>query len=127
MHAPYVCGFHEVNTVHGCMVYTERAETAAVSCGTSHASAVSRPLWWILKTRYKKLVTHVESIASAVSLLEKRRLAVYENNHHHHRISLCVMSECDQVHDIKTYCSVLHWHLIPSREERRNVSETITS
>ena len=27
--------------MHGCMVYTERrAETAAVSCGTSHASAV---------------------------------------------------------------------------------------
>ena len=30
--------------VHGCMVYTERAEMAAVSCGTSHASAVSTPL-----------------------------------------------------------------------------------
>ena len=28
---------------HGCMVYTERGETAAVSCGTSHASAVSTP------------------------------------------------------------------------------------
>ena len=32
---------HEVAMVHGCMVYTEPcAETAAVSCGTSHASAV---------------------------------------------------------------------------------------
>ena len=30
--------------VHGCMEYTERAETAAVSRGTSHASAVSTPL-----------------------------------------------------------------------------------
>ena len=28
--------------VHGSMVYTERAETAAVSCGTSHVRAVSR-------------------------------------------------------------------------------------
>ena len=61
--------------VHGCMVYTERAEMAAVSCGTSHASAVSTRLRWILKekkekTRYKKLVTHAESHASAVSLLE---------------------------------------------------------
>ena len=28
--------------VHGCMVYT-------VSCGTSHASAVSAPLQWIVK------------------------------------------------------------------------------
>ena len=39
------------------MVYTERAEMAAVVGGYS-------------KTRYKKLFTHVESHASAVSLLE---------------------------------------------------------
>ena len=60
--------------VHGCMEYTERAEMAAVSCGTSHASAVGTPLRWISKKqqqkRYKKLFTHVESHASAVSLLE---------------------------------------------------------
>ena len=49
------------------MVYTERAETAAVSCGTSHVGTVSTSLRWILK---KALVTHVESHASAVSLLE---------------------------------------------------------
>ena len=30
--------------VRGCMVYTERAETAAVSRGTSHVSTVSTPL-----------------------------------------------------------------------------------
>ena len=40
-HAPYVCGFAGIDMVHGCMVYTERADMAAVSCGTSHASAVS--------------------------------------------------------------------------------------
>ena len=57
--------------VHGCMVHTERAKMAAVSCGTSHASAVSTPLpSGYPKKRYKKLVTHVESHASAVSLLE---------------------------------------------------------
>ena len=61
--------------VHGCMVYTERAEMAAVSCGTSHASNVSTPLLWIFKKKkkkksYKNLFTHVESHASAVSLLE---------------------------------------------------------
>ena len=39
---------HEV-TVHGCMVYTERAEAAAFSCGSSHASIVSTPLRWIFK------------------------------------------------------------------------------
>ena len=51
--------------VHGCMVYTELA------WGTSHASAVSTPLpSGYPKKRYKKLVTHVESHASAVSLLE---------------------------------------------------------
>ena len=64
------------------MVYPERAETAAVSCGISHASAVSTPLRWILKkTRYKKLVTHVESHASAVSLLESGEYsAVYKRS-----------------------------------------------
>ena len=49
MHAPYVCGFAWSGMVHGCMVYTERAETAAVSCGTSHAGAVSTPLRWVFK------------------------------------------------------------------------------
>ena len=60
---------------HGAWLYGVHrtcAETAAVSCGTSHASAVSTVLWWILKkTRYKKLVTHVEPHASAVSLLKR--------------------------------------------------------
>ena len=48
-HTPYVCGFAWSDMVHGCMVNTERAEMAAVSCGTSHASAVSTPLRWIFK------------------------------------------------------------------------------
>ena len=49
------------------MVYTECAEMAVVSCGTSCASVVSTPLQWILK----KLVTHVEAHVSAVSLLKR--------------------------------------------------------
>ena len=39
---------------HGASLYGVHrtcAETAAVSCGTSHASAVSTPLRWILKIR----------------------------------------------------------------------------
>ena len=56
--------------VHGCTVYTERTEMAAVSRGTSDASAVSTPLQWIVKKRAIKSVTHVESHASAVTLLE---------------------------------------------------------
>ena len=39
-HGAWLCGLHRT-----C------AETAAVSCGTSHASAVSTPLWWIFKKR----------------------------------------------------------------------------
>ena len=50
------------------MVYTE---TAAVSCGTSHASAVSTPFRWIFKKRVIKLVTHAEPHANAESLLER--------------------------------------------------------
>ena len=67
------------------MVCTERAETAGVSRGTSHVSALSTPLRWIFKkTRYKKLITHVESHASAVSLFESGEqryiTAINENN-----------------------------------------------
>ena len=71
-------------------VHRTCAETAAVSCGTSHASAVSTPLRWIFKKhthththtqkkknthkkkkRAIKLVTNVEPQASAVSLLKR--------------------------------------------------------
>ena len=45
--------------VRGCMVYTERAERCKYTTSVD-----------IQKTRYKKLFTHVESHASAVSLLE---------------------------------------------------------
>ena len=73
--------------VHGCMVYTERAKTAAVSCGTSHVSAVSTPPRWrfknALKKKEKKLVTRYESHASAVSLPESgewRCIKMINNN-----------------------------------------------
>ena len=47
------------------MVYTGLgAETAAVSCGTSHSSAVSTK-------NAIKLVTHVEPYVSAVGLLKR--------------------------------------------------------
>ena len=56
------------------MVYTERAVMAAVSCGTSHASAVKYTTSVNIKKKkraIKKLVTHVEPHASAVSLLKR--------------------------------------------------------
>ena len=72
--------------VHGCIVYTERAEMAAVSCGTSHSSAVVRHFGGYSKTRYKKLFTHVESDANAVSLLnsgEQRYITAISNSNLH--------------------------------------------
>ena len=65
---------HEVRIPAGARLYDVHrtcAETAAVSCGISHASAVSTPLRWIFKKRAIKLVTHVEPHASAVSLLKR--------------------------------------------------------
>ena len=55
-------------------VHLTCTETAAVSCGTSHAGAVSTPLQWIFnnnKKRAVELVTHEEPHASAVSLLKR--------------------------------------------------------
>ena len=45
----YIKTFNKISIVHGCMVYTERAEMVAVSCGPNHASAVNTPLRWIFK------------------------------------------------------------------------------
>ena len=47
--SPYgLCGrkvtLNRTTHQHGCTVYAERAETAAVSCGTSNVSAISTPL-----------------------------------------------------------------------------------
>ena len=51
---------HEVSDiVQGCMVSTERDETAVVSCVTSHVSVVHH-FGGYSKPRYKKLVTHLE-------------------------------------------------------------------
>ena len=68
------------NMAHGCMVYTECAETAAVSCGTRHVTTKQRckhsTLMDIQKMRYKKEeASHLFRIAcdmSTVSLLKTR-------------------------------------------------------
>ena len=57
---------------HGCMVYTELApkwlqfHVAPAMPALKYTTSVD-----IQKTRYKKLVTHVEPQASAVSLLKR--------------------------------------------------------
>ena len=59
---------------HGAWLYGVHktcAEMAAVSCGTSHASAVSTPLQWIFQKCAIKLIARVEPHASAVSLLKR--------------------------------------------------------
>ena len=43
-------------------VHRTCTETAAVSCGTSHASAVSTPLQWILKSTHKKRTIKSQSL-----------------------------------------------------------------
>ena len=72
--------------VHGCMVYTERTEMAAVSCGTSRCKYTTSVD--IKKRAIKKLFTHVESHASAVSLLEsgeQRYISDHQQQHSEHR------------------------------------------
>ena len=58
-------------------VHRTCAETAAVSCGTSHAGAsVDIKKKKKKKMRYKKPVTYVEPHASAVSLLKRAENSV---------------------------------------------------
>ena len=64
IHAPYVCGC----VVRGCMVYTDLAETTAVSCGTSHVTTKQRFKYItgvdIQNELQKATVTHLESRAT---------------------------------------------------------------
>ena len=70
--------------VHGCMVYSEPAEKAAVSCGTSHDSGVSTPLRGrYSKTRYIKLLTHVESLIVPNMLLASEDIKQKQNVESH--------------------------------------------
>ena len=86
--AKYACTLHVwlacSDMVHGCMVYTECAKMAAVSCGTSHASTVSTPLWWIFKNVLWK-ASH--SCRIYVSLHNEsaweRRIALYKSDQQH--------------------------------------------
>ena len=55
-YASYICGFAWSDMVHGCMVYRECVEMAAVSWGTSHANAISTQLQWIFKNALFKAI-----------------------------------------------------------------------
>ena len=68
--------------VHGCMVYTERAETAAVSCGTGHASAVSTYTTSVdIQKRAVKNYSHSYRITRERSEPARKRLiALYKSD-----------------------------------------------
>ena len=78
--APYVCGFAWSDMVHGCMVYTERAEMAAVSCGTSHANAVSTPLRWIFKNVLWEAIHSCRVTCECSESARERRIALYKSD-----------------------------------------------
>ena len=77
--------------VHGCMVYTERAETATVSRGTSHVKTKQRSKYTssvaIVKTRYEKrhALTHLESQATnAQRVCSRAENSVTQKIERHH-------------------------------------------
>ena len=65
--------------VRGCMVNTERAEMAAVSCGASHASAVSTPLRWIVKNALQKAIRLCRIACERSESARERRIALYKS------------------------------------------------
>ena len=74
---------------HACMVYTERAEMAAVSCGTSHASAVSTTLRWIFKNALYKASHSCRLTCERSESARERRIALYKSEpqqHQQHRL-----------------------------------------
>ena len=83
MHLTYVAS-HEMTWCMGVWCTQNAPRRAAVPCGTNHASAVSTPHFGgHSNMHYKKLVTQVESHASAVILLEsgeQRYIKAINNN-----------------------------------------------
>ena len=82
--AKYACTLHVwlawSDMVHGCMVYTECAKMAAVSCGTSHASAVRTPLQWIFKNVLWKASHSCRMTCECSESAWKQRIALYKSN-----------------------------------------------
>ena len=62
------------------MVYTERAETAAVSCGIGHASAVSTPLRWIFKNALLKAGHSCRVTCERSEFARIGRIALHKND-----------------------------------------------
>ena len=80
-HAPYVCGFPCSDMRHGCMVYTEHAETVAVTRGTSHAGAVSTPPRWIFKHALWKASHSCGITCEGRECARERTITLYKSHH----------------------------------------------
>ena len=65
-------------------VHRTCAETATVSCGSSHASAVSTPLRWIFENALYKASHSCRITCERSESARERRIALYKSNHHHH-------------------------------------------
>ena len=76
MHLTYAT----LNEMTWCMVYTERAEMAAVSCGTSHASAVSTPLRWVFKNALLKACHSYKITCKHSESARERRIVLYKSD-----------------------------------------------
>ena len=63
---------------HGGMVFTDRTEMVAVSCGISHVSTVSTSLWWILKKCTIKKARHsFRNTCEHSESAREQRIALY--------------------------------------------------
>jgi len=96
--------------VHGCVVYTEYAEMAAVSCGTGHASAVSTSLRWIFKTRYKKAIHSCGITYVSSESARERTIALYKSDQQQQQLN----SNFVLIWHLIISNFVLIWHLIIS-------------
>ena len=90
MHAPYLCSLciNWRDIMHGCMVYTEPAETAAVSHSTSHVTTTQRMSVHHFG-EYSKGATKIDSHSFQIACdksawsasARKRRTALYKSDH----------------------------------------------
>ena len=65
-------------------VHITCTEMAAVSCGTSHADAVSTPLWWIFKNALQKASHSCRITCEHSESAWEWRIVLYKSSHHHH-------------------------------------------
>ena len=103
---------------HGAWLYGVHrtcAETATVSCATSHVSAVSTPLRWIYiykikrwKKRGKKAIRSCRITCERSESTRERRIALYESDHQLHvfRPMVFCRLESDILYRVSALCTM---------------------